>query len=81
MWAGACDDDGATAAVAMVLLTSMAVVGLVWVGTIWVDSQNAPGTGWAWMKVAVNMCPAGIPLIVMPHKGPCACCVCTNMSV
>ena len=80
MWAGVCDDDGTAAAAAMVLLTSMAVVRLVWVGTIWVDSRNAPGTGWAWMKVAVNMHPAGIPSIVMPHKGPCACHVRTNMS-
>ena len=35
---GICDDDGATTAAAMVLLTSLAVVGLVWVSTIWVDS-------------------------------------------
>ena len=80
MRAGICDDDGATTAAAVVSSTSMAVVGLVWVGTVWVDSRNAPGTGWAWMKVAVNMHPAGISSIVMPRKGPCACCVHTNMS-
>ena len=67
--AGVCDDDGAATAAAMVSSTSMAVVGLVWVSTVWVDSRNAPGTGWAWMKVAVNMCPAGISSIVMPCKG------------
>ena len=80
VWAGVCDDDGTAAAAAVVSSTSMAVVGLVWVGTVWVDSQNAPGTGWAWMKVAVNMRPAGISSIVMPRKGPCVCHVHTNMS-
>ena len=78
--AGVCDDDGAAAAAAVVSSTSMAVVGLVWVGTVWVDSRNAPGTGWAWMKVAVKMRPAGISSIVMPRKGPCVCRVRTNMS-
>ena len=79
-WAGVCDDDDAAAAAAVVSSTSIAVVGLVWVGTVWVDSRNAPGTGWAWVKAAVNMCPAGIPSIVMPRKGPCACRIRTNMS-
>ena len=40
--AGICDDDGATTAVAVVSSTSLAVVRLVWVSAIWVNSQNAP---------------------------------------